>query len=286
MNILQAQNLSAEKLKSIYNMRESSAMTDWLLEEVTGLKRIDRLVQKEKKLSDEQQDLLKKYLQQLLQHRPIQYVLGFTYFMGMKFFVDENVLIPRPETEELVDFIFETISANTSSVSVLDIGTGSGIIPVSIKNKFPAAQLSALDISSGALNISRQNAIQNRTEIHLYEIDFLNESEWGKLNLFDIIVSNPPYIRQTEKNSMEKNVLDYEPHSALFVPDEDPLLFYKKIVQFAQTHLNENGYLFFEINEAFGNEIVELLQENKFQNITLKKDFQQKDRMVKCMFKK
>lgn len=286
MNIFQAQQFLSEKLNTVYEYREATTIANWVLEELTGMKKSERLIHKEKSLTDEQEFLLKKYCTELQQHKPLQYILGYTYFMKMKFFVNENVLIPRPETEELVDWIVQSIDDKNKKHSILDIGTGSGIIPVSIKKNLPAAGVFATDISEGALLIAKKNADTNHANIHFQQADILNENEWTAFSMFDIIVSNPPYIRLLEKDEMDNNVLNYEPHLALFVNDEDPLLFYRKITRFAKQHLNNNGFLYFEINEAFGNETVQLLQENNFCEITLKKDMQGKDRMVKALFKK
>lgn len=286
MNIQQAQQYLSENLKAVYEQRETAAVISWLLEELTGLKKSERLIHKEKPLTAEQEILLKKYCGELQQHKPLQYVLGYTYFMKMKFSVNENVLIPRPETEELVEWIVQSAGDKHRQHHILDIGTGSGIIPVSVKKNMPAAEVSAMDISAEALSVAKKNAETNHTEIYFQQADILNENEWETFAAFDIIVSNPPYIRLSEKNGMDSNVLLYEPHLALFVDDNDALLFYRKIICFAKRHLNDNGYLFFEINEALGDETVRLLQENNFSDITLKKDFQGKDRMVNALFKK
>ncbi|ANI88462.1 protein-(glutamine-N5) methyltransferase, release factor-specific [Arachidicoccus ginsenosidimutans] len=286
MTIYEAQQTLTQQLKNIYDTEETPGIADLVLEKITHQKRIDRLLKKDIPLSEQEELLFKKYTSELLQHRPVQYVLEEAHFYGLDFFVNENVLIPRPETEELVDWICKTISQKNINDKILDIGTGSGIIPVSIKNKFPSAKVSAIDISSKALEIAKQNAANHHTEIGFYEMDILDEKSWHQLNSFDIIVSNPPYIRQTEKNEMNKNVLEYEPHTALFVPDEKPLLFYETIAKFSTTHLSPKGYLFFEINENLGQEVVAMLQNLSFNQIELRKDFQGKDRMVKCMFKK
>lgn len=286
MNILQARQYLSENLKTVYEQCETAAVTDWLLEELTGLQKSERHIHKEKALTAAQESLLKKYCSELQRHRPLQYVLGYAYSMKMKFSVNENVLIPRPETEELVDWIVRSASDKNKKLHVLDIGTGSGIIPVSLKKNLPASEVFAADISGKALSVAQKNAEENHTDIHFHRADILNENEWETFSMFDIIVSNPPYIRLLEKDEMDNNVLNYEPHLALFVNDEDPLLFYKKITRFARQHLNDGGLLYFEINEAFGNETVRLLQENNFHEITLKKDFQGKDRMVKALFKK
>lgn len=286
MNILQAQNYLPEQIGNIYSRQEAKNITDWLLEDITGLEKSGRLTHKEKPLTAEQESLLKKYCSELQQHKPVQYVLGYTYFMKMRFSVNEHVLIPRPETEELADWIIQSTGHKNKQYHILDIGTGSGIIPVSIKKNLPAAEVFATDISADALSVARKNAATNNTDIHFSCTDILDEYQWNSFEAFDVIVSNPPYIRMSEKEGMDNNVLRYEPHLALFVNDDDPLLFYKKIIRFAKQHLNDGGYLFFEINEALGREAVQLLQENNFHEIMLRKDMQGKDRMVKALFKK
>ena len=286
MNIQEAQKFLSGNIKNIYSRREAAIITDWVLEDILQLKKIDRLVYKEKSLTKEQTFLLHKYSGELLQYRPVQYVLGYAYFMKMKFFVDENVLIPRPETEELVDWMVQSVNNKNRAYNILDIGTGSGIIPVSVKKCFPAAEVSATDISMNALEVARKNAAANDTIIRFYQADILNENEWETFATYDIVISNPPYVRLSEKDKMDENVLTWEPHLALFVNDDDPLLFYRKITRFAKRRLNDNGSLFFEINEALGNETVQLLQENNFREITVRKDLQGKDRMVKAVFKK
>lgn len=286
MNIFHAQQFLSAKLKPVYEHREAVAITNWVLEELTGLQKSERLVHKEKALTAEQESLLKEYCAQLQGHKPLQYILGHTSFMKMDFFVNESVLIPRPETEELVDWIVQSIRDRNKKYHILDIGTGSGIIAVSIKKLLPLAEVQATDVSISALNIARKNAATNQTDIHFQQADILNENTWQAFTVFDIIVSNPPYVRLSEKNEMDNHVLNYEPHLALFVDDEDPLLFYDKIARFARMHLNDKGLLYFEINESLGDQTVQLLEQNGFSEVILKKDFQGKDRMVKAMFKK
>jgi len=284
MTIHQAQQQLTRQLKNIYEEREAQTIADWVMERVTDMPHIDRLMKKEILLSSIQENLLHNYTTELLQHRPVQYVLGEAYFYGLKFFVDENVLIPRPETEELADWVCKTINNFSVPVAVLDIGTGSGCIAVSIKNKFPAAQVAAVDISAKALQVAKENAARYKMEIDFYTMDFLNKNNWQQLGFCDIIVSNPPYVCVSEKESMANNVLCYEPHAALFVADSNPLIFYYAIAEFAQLHLKNNGFLFFEINENFGAAICTLLQKLGFQDIEMKQDFQGKNRMVGCKF--
>jgi release factor glutamine methyltransferase len=205
------------------------------------------------------------------------------WFAGMKLYVDENVLIPRPETEELVEWIVKTVASRKSQVaSILDIGTGSGCIPVALKKKLLSVEVHALDISEEALNVAKRNAAIQQTEINFHLLNILDRNLWKQLPKFDIIVSNPPYVTQGEASSMQKNVLQYEPHLALFVDDEDAMKFYKAIAEFGLKHLNENGQLFFEINEMMSKQICDLLNQYRYLNIELKKDLQNKDRMIKA----
>lgn len=284
MTIHFAQSSLKDNLTTLYSVREAANIANLVLEKITKFSRIDRLINKDKELAPIQISLLERYTDQLLQNRPVQYVLGEAHFSGLTFFVNEKVLIPRPETEELVLWITENIGQNP--YSVLDIGTGSGCIAVSLKNRMPNCKISALDISYEALNIAQQNAQDNDVEVDFLEADILNESTWNSFEEYNCIVSNPPYITKSEQELMNANVLNYEPHTALFVPNNEPLLFYEKIALFAQQHLLKDGYLFFEINENLGLKTVRLLQETGFKNIELKKDLQGKDRMVKCLFKK
>lgn len=247
-----------------------------------------------------QEDVARKFVlvvEELLEHKPIQYILGETEFYGLKFLVDEEVLIPRQETEELVDWILRDLHVRDKNEALLkgtqhkplklmDIGTGSGCIPITLKKNRTELNVYALDVSEGALQLASKNAALNEVEIHFMKQNILQWKNEINADLsllqFDIIVSNPPYVLQTEKNNIQKNVLDYEPHLALFVEDENPLLFYETIATFAQKHLSESGYLYFEINEQFGDAMVQMLGANGFEKVELKKDLNGKDRMVKA----
>lgn len=225
--------------------------------------------------------LLRAYLsvlKRLQEFEPIQYVLEEAHFYNLTFHVNPAVLIPRPETEELVHFILEMCKVVQVS-SMLDIGTGSGCIAVSLKKHQPACTVYAMDISEDALETARENAAFNQTPIALIHADILHYTSTLK---FDLIVSNPPYIKEDEKEAMHVNVLKYEPHGALFVSNQKPLVFYQAIADFAITNLNDNGHLFFEINEYLGQETVDLLVAKGFKDITLRKDMQGKDRMICC----
>ncbi len=285
MSIQEAEELSYLTLKNIYIKREAHAITDLLLEHITLTKRIDRLLIKNTTLSSEQEKKLRHFLEQLAQNTPIQYVLGEAWFCGMLFMVNNKVLIPRPETEELVEWIVEKIKTSNHRIQTcLDIGTGSGCIPISLYKKLPEIIFTAIDISIGALEIAAQNALKQKTEIQFSTLDFLDENAWENLPVFDLITSNPPYIKKSEQAFMNNNVLQHEPHIALFVEEDDALLFYRKIAHFAKSHLSENGLIFMEINEALGEDLIQLFELYNYE-VQLKKDMQGKDRMV-CVRKK
>lgn len=252
-------------------------------EYLVGLTRAAVHLSKEKNLDDNKLSKFYSIVNQLKQEQPIQYILGETEFYGLKFFVNENVLIPRQETEELVHWIIQDYK-NKSQVQILDIGTGSGCIPISLAHFLPLAKLQALDVSESALELAAKNATINNTAVLFHQSDILGKKfpanfETGS---FDCIVSNPPYIRSSEKVQMSKNVLNFEPHLALFVNDDTPLLFYEAIANFAQAYLKKEGNIYFEINEALGNEVVTLLESKAFRTIELKQDLNGKDRMIKA----
>ena len=211
---------------------------------------------------------------------PIQYILGSTQFYGLSFKVNKHTLIPRPETEQLVDWIISNHKQQGSGVEILDIGTGSGCIAIALAKNLSKASISGLDISEKALEVAQENAIKNQVLVSFYQKDVLETTALEKK--YDIIVSNPPYVRQLEKKAMSANVLDYEPSAALFVPNEDPLLFYRKIAQLALVSLQEKGWLYFEINEYLSIEMDALLNEIGFVNIEIRNDFRAVPRMIKC----
>ncbi len=279
----------SKELQIIYDENEAMNIGEMLLENISGVKRTDRILNKNKELSEQQSEKLNHCLSRLLNHEPIQYVLNECWFYGMKFYVDQNVLIPRPETEELVDWIIRDIiptqpagSFPLNELKILDIGTGSGCIAISLKRKLRKAEIWACDISEEALTIAKKNSESLQTDINFIQLDFLNETERNKLPLFDLIVSNPPYIPQKDKDTMQQNVLDYEPHTALFAPDNNPLCFYSAIANFANTHLNKKGTIYCEIHESLGKKVSEIFLQNKFE-VEIKKDMQGKERMIKAM---
>jgi release factor glutamine methyltransferase len=282
MTIESAYQELIQQLLSLYENGESAAIADLVIEYLTGINKNERLLRKEKTLSLEQENQLQHFTQQLLEKKPVQYVLQQAWFANMKFFVNESVLIPRPETEELVELIFndyKKIIHSVESFSILDIGTGSGCIPIALKKKIPNAVITAIDISEAAIAIAEKNAVANEVDIQFLDVDFLDEYDWQSLENYNYIISNPPYITQAESAEMEQHVLSYEPHLALFVADKDPLIFYRKIAAFGITHLKKDGVIFVEINQSLGKETLELFSSFGYQCI-LKKDMQGKDRMI------
>jgi release factor glutamine methyltransferase len=271
-----------EELIEIYGQDEVESFFIILTEYLHNLKRVDLILNPNFVISDADYQKWEVIISELKTEKPIQYITGEAWFYGLRFEVNENTLIPRPETEELVEWIIESLQDNksTNPIEILDIGTGTGCIPISIKKNIPKANVSAIDVSEKALEMAKKNAIENNVEVNFILRNIL---ETEKLPIqFDIIVSNPPYVRNLEKQEISKNVLSYEPHLALFVEDNDALLFYRKIAQLAKESLTENGQLFFEINQYLGKETVDLLEQLGFQNIELKKDFKENDRMIKC----
>ena len=275
-----------EVLSEIYPQTEIDSFFFLIMEEKLKLQRIDTVLKPNFQISDAIFKELETIVNQLKKEKPIQYILGKTEFYGMPLKVDENTLIPRPETEELVDWVLNEASHlenhKTKNLSILDIGTGTGCIPISLAKNLPQANISAIDISENALKIAKQNAILNEVEINFFFFFILKTTTlWQK---FDIIVSNPPYVRELEKVEIQNNVLHNEPHLALFVSDENPLIFYDKIADVAKQHLTKNGLLFFEINQYLGQETLKLLAEKGFTNIKLRKDLFGNERMVKASF--
>jgi len=272
-----------DSLKNIQDEQEIESFFFILTEHLHNLKRVDVALNPNFEISDEEVEKWNAILAQLQLEKPIQYITGEAWFYGLQFEVNENTLIPRPETEELIEFILKETSnfqLPASNLNILDIGTGTGCIPISLKANLPKANVSAIDVSEKALAVAKRNAELNKVEINFIQTNILEVEDLNQY--FDIIVSNPPYVRNLEKQEIKKNVLDYEPHLALFVEDTDALLFYRKIAQLALKNLSKNGLLFFEINQYLGKETVELLENLGFQNIELKKDIYGNDRMIKC----
>jgi len=225
-------------------------------------------------------------IQELKKEQPIQYILGETEFYGLQFKVTKNTLIPRPETEELVDWIIkDQLLINNNELTILDIGTGSGCIPISLVKNLTGAKVTSVDVSEAAIKIAQENAEANKVAVSfvndtILDAKIINDSK----NVFDVIVSNPPYVRNLEKQEINNNVLNYEPHLALFVADDNALIFYKKITEYALKHLKKDGTLYFEINQYLGKETVDLIKNLGFKNVELRKDLSGNDRMIKASF--
>ena len=301
----------ANELEKIYGSDEANALIIILLEHYFGIDRVKIAMNPELRLSESEMLTLHFAVKELLKNKPIQYVIGETEFCGLRFFVDENVLIPRPETEELVNQLVscsvnqlpspsfrpkqsgvETraqrelsaqVKKSPTHISILDIGTGSGCIAISLAKLLKNSSVTAVDVSEKALEVAKKNAAANDVNVNFINDNILNPKNPELLeSKFDIIVSNPPYVCESEKSEMRANVLDYEPSTALFVSDNDPFIFYRKILEFAQKTLKPNGEVWFEINEKFGNEMKNLCHEMGFKNAEIIKDFRERDRILRA----
>ena len=275
MTIQQSYRHLIQQLQTIYEHREAQTIAQYIFEDAFQIK--NTLSTSPFKF----QPQLEKFIPRLIEAEPWQYVVGEADFYSLKFKVDSNVLIPRPETEELVYWIYQNHKKQLG-LKILDIGTGSGCIPITLKHLMPTNHVSAIDISERALNIAKFNAKNIGVDVQFIQCDILNKTEQQRLDKYNIIVSNPPYIPLKEKALMEDNVLKHEPDLALFVENDSPLIFYETIADFALKHLNDDGYLYFEINEFLGNDVVALLEEREFQNIDLEQYMNGRDRMIKA----
>lgn len=269
-----------EELSSAYETEEQMSFFYILVEEYLGENRFVLHLKPDYEINQAQEEQFVIALKKLKTHKPIQYIIGTTEFLSLKLMLSPSVLIPRPETEDLILYLESKISKIKPNY-ILDIGTGSGCIGLSLKLRVQEAKVSLMDVSSDALKIAQQNADLNKLEVELIQTDVLSLKELDQS--FDLIVSNPPYVRDHEKTSMQSNVLDHEPHLALFVSDQDPLLFYRKIAKLAKDNLNPGGMLCFEINEAYGMETKELLNTLGFKKIELISDRFGKDRIVSAI---
>jgi release factor glutamine methyltransferase len=268
-----------KELNGLYPETEVKAFTRLILEHVCGLDYTAQILMRESSVNPRCKRLISEIVNRLKEYEPIQYILGETEFFGLKLKVNPAVLIPRPETEELVQWISET--ALKPGSAAIDMGTGSGCIALGLKKLFPESQVSAVDYSNKTLETARENAALNSLNVSFFLADILNWENYHWEN-YRLIVSNPPYVRESEKAAMFSNVLKYEPEKALFVSDSDPLLFYRRIAEFAQKYLGKNGWLFFEINENLGKETQHLLENLGFREIVIKKDLFGKERMLSC----
>lgn len=295
MTIHEAQQRLIFQLYNIYENREAANIADLVMEYITGWKKIDRILHKQVPLLQNNIELLEKYTSELLAHKPVQYVLHEAWFCGLKFFVNEHVLIPRPETEELAEWIIEEVRStkfemrNMNSedlnhlgpVRIFDIGTGSGCISIALKKQLPQIEIYACDISRDALEVAQKNTATYQADIGLLHLNFLDPAQWIHLPAFDMIVSNPPYIPVKDKETMSQNVLQYEPHLALFVENNDPLVFYRTMADFAKDKMKAGGSIYAELHEENAVEVEQVFSQKGFGNIELKKDMQGKNRMIR-----
>ncbi|MGX5819711.1 peptide chain release factor N(5)-glutamine methyltransferase [Chitinophaga lutea] len=269
-------------IRPIYDAREAANIAHMVMEHITGLGKLDRIVHKDGDLTQQQAEQYEAAKAALLEHRPVQHITGKSWFYGLELQVSEQVLIPRPETEELVEWVLLEYPSKPA-LRLLDIGTGSGSIPIALKKQWPSADVWAMDVSTSAIAIATRNASQQHAPIRFIQQDVLAPDAANVLPTFNVIVSNPPYIPLREKTGMQRQVEAYEPGIALFVPDDDPLLFYRTIARLAVQKLEPNGRLYVEIHESYGPQVVKLLQDLHFRQIELRKDMFGKDRMVRAV---
>lgn len=293
MKLREAEQYAKDQLAGIYEASEAATITDWLMEHITHLSRSQRLSGRDADFENSEQ--LDGYLQRLLQHEPVQYVLNKAWFQDMKLYVDKNVLIPRPETEELVEWIIGDVKTSrpevfergpgadlTTALKILDVGTGSGCIALALKKRMPRAEVWGCDDSDAALNVARRNGSELDIRVDFQGVNFLDRAQQKLLPSVDIIVSNPPYIPFRDRGDMKPNVVNFEPHMALFVPDEDALVFYKALADFAGHRLHPGGSIYMEIHENLAEEVRRLFEAEGF-SIEVRKDMQGKERMVKAV---
>jgi release factor glutamine methyltransferase len=281
MTIEEANRRLISSLSILYDEREAASISSLVMERLTGMPKSLRVLHKTEAFSIRQEELFQSYLADLINHRPVQYVLGEAWFGPMPFYVDENVLIPRPETEELVDWLLKDISTGDLGLTLLDVGTGSGCIPVYIKKKRKDLNVMALDISEAALQIAKKNGEMHDASIKFLLCDILDPGQREKLDPVDLIISNPPYIPEKQKQVLETHIRDFEPALALFVPDVDPIIFYKTIGHFAIQKLKPGGMIFLEIHHDFAKDIMEWYEKNGF-SLELRKDLSGNNRMIKA----
>ncbi len=272
------------QLKALYPVDEARSMADRVFEHFLFLTPAQRVLSGSNPVRDFKTITIQKAISRLLNQEPLQYVLGKAYFLDMEFEVNPSVLIPRPETEELVSLIIESYSGKTpdSQTQFLDIGTGSGCIAIGLKHNFPDSRVAAIDISDKAIRVAAENAVKNNAEINFIKADILDPTQWHLFPTCNLVVSNPPYVTHAEKQFMLPNVLEHEPYAALFVPDNDPLLFYRAIFAYAKTKLLSDGSLWFEINEMFGEELKDMAIAQGFTEVNIIFDFKGKSRFLHC----
>lgn len=295
MKIGEAEIWLRNELSSLYEQREATNIAALVLENITGLSKMERVTKKEEPLVVQQLHHLTEIHHRLMQKEPVQYALGEAHFFGLDLFVNKHVLIPRPETEELVDWVIKDVKASgkkvferihneadeTTELKILDVGTGSGCIALALKNSMPVAEIWACDVSEDALNIARRNGAELDIRVDFVAVNFLDVTQTKQLPGFDIIVSNPPYIPVEQKGNMHSNVVDYEPHTALFVPDDKALIFYEALAGFGKDPLNKKGFIYAEIHEDLAKEVINVFEKEGYK-VELRKDMQGKDRMIKA----
>jgi release factor glutamine methyltransferase len=295
MKWVEAENWLRKELTGVYDEAEAANIASWVMEYLTGATRMDRLTRRDEPLVVEQLHHLTEVHHRLLQHEPVQYVLGESHFCGLKLFIDNNVLVPRPETEELVDWVVQDIKAAgkdvfkrrafeadvTTELKILDVGTGSGCIALALKKAMPKAEVWGCDVSEGALNVARRNGSVLDIRVDFQGLNFLDPIQQKSLPTVDIVVSNPPYIPLNNKEAMQPNVVAHEPHTALFVLDNNALIFYEALAHFGHHRLYRDGSIYCEIHEELGPAVVTLFEREGY-STELKKDMQGKDRMVKA----
>ena len=277
-----AEQSLATALDGLYENREAATIAGMVMEFVTGKSKMDRWLQKNELLSIENLKRLHKYSKELLTGKPVQYVLGEAWFAGLCLTVNEHTLIPRPETEELINLCASWAASNKiqdAPLQILEVGTGSGCIAIALQKKMPAAIITAIDISAEAIEVATINAAKYNAPIQFKTVDFLDEARWPEMDNYDIIISNPPYIADIEKESMAGHVLDFEPHTALFVTNNNPLIFYSALANFGNKYLYKNGALFVEINQALGLQTQDVFVQANYTTL-LKKDLFDNDRMI------
>lgn len=298
MKIGEAERQVKERLASIYEEGEAQSIANLVIDHITSLSKSERLLKKNEMLATAQAKQLQTDMERLLQHEPVQYVMNKAWFYGMELFVDKNVLIPRPETEELVAWIVDDVKASgkdvfvkddlkadeTTVLKILDVGTGSGCIALALKKAMPKAEVWGCDVSEEALTVARRNGAALNIRVDFQGVDFLDAAQQKQLPTVDVVVSNPPYIPYHNKEQMSANVLAYEPHTALFVPDDNALIFYKALAQFGKHRLYKNGSVYMEIHEDLANEVASLFDKEGYSNVEVKKDMQGKNRMVKALW--
>jgi release factor glutamine methyltransferase len=273
---------SVLELSELYDTEEAKSIMRLVFQEKLGINRIDLALNNHKEVDTKNLKGIYQIIEKLAKGAPVQQILGTTNFYNIRLRVNKSVLIPRPETEELVQWILKDNTAE--ELEVLDVGTGSGCIAIALALGLPLSHVTGVDISQQALELAQINSISNNAYIDLMNLDILQEDNWKKLKYFDIIVSNPPYVLESEKEEMHINVLDHEPHVALFVPDEDPLLFYEKIAEMALKHFVKGGKLYFEINAAYGKQVKKMLTAKGYKDVMIKKDINDRNRFVKAVF--